>query len=386
MTHHDDMWRIAISNPEFQRRYDWQPPKHKARPDAGGQISQPRTKPLTESSPEYRNWHDSNVWGALAPSHGGGDTHNPFLHGHSEGTRDQHEPSDVNEDGLHEGHEGWHSWYHNNPATHERARKRIQSQVNQSHPCIRIGTDALHGVLDSGRFKTQFETNSSGGSVDPWGREATEQSHFGYPESEEDEDENRTAHHPDHARPIYGYLAHDPVANRQAHFYGDHTVVLHKPTVWHRTTASIGDSLGREYKMTPSPVQKMQPHAANFEEWSGTHQERQEDNWHDDPSGAELHRQLTNMTKGYTVDNDYTPHRNRGEYTEAQYHGGVKDSDIHYAILRDGARSNVEPHLKRRLNEKGIPWIHVNGSNKIVDHNGLSKEATLSLSALGYHL
>lgn len=380
--------RMAISNAKMKEQYGWAPPRHKAR-EEGATL---RSKPLTEADPEYHKWGDKRVWGVMAEGH-----HNPFLNGHTEGTLSQSQPSGENFDGLHEDHMDWDPEVHT--AVHERARKRLQSQVDKTHPCISINSDALKGVLGDGRFKSQFETGRSQGALDFEGRENTEHAHFGYPVTEtydEDEDDGTPgtsyaehAGHASHARPIYGYLAHDPVKNDTARQYGSHTVVLHKPSVWHRTTASVGDSLGYAEQMTPSPTQHMQPHAVMQHQFFGTPGEQYQDDQQPDPGAANLHRTLHNLSKGYTADADLSGYRRQGSYTEAQYHGGVSKHDIHYVVLRhkpwEGQDSTDE--IKSHLNREGIPWVHVDHTRQVVDHSGnLSKQAVYDLESLGYNV
>ena len=94
---------------------------------------------------------------------------------------------------------------------------------------IRRGTRGASSVLGEGRFKTQFETGTSGGMFDPEYRAKAERLGLGIP------DDILPAQ-----RPIYGYIR---TGNDYVGQYGAIEFEL-KDYVRERTTVTVGDSLG----------------------------------------------------------------------------------------------------------------------------------------------
>lgn len=93
---------------------------------------------------------------------------------------------------------------------------------------IRRTLSGAQRVLDSGRFKTQFETGKSGGCFDPKYRARAEHAGLGVPETVDPV-----------KRPIYGYF---DTPNNNASAYGNIEFRL-KESVKARTTITAGDSL-----------------------------------------------------------------------------------------------------------------------------------------------
>lgn len=221
------------------------------------------------------------------------------------------------------------------------ARTTAESRVQ-----IRIRPGALAQVLDDGRFKSQFETNTSGGALDQNLRARAEEKMFGY------ERELDPA-----SRPIYGYLSG---ANElSVNGYGEIRVVL-RDDVRARTTFVLDDSLGPGAfgETIPAPVEAPNSLAMN---WGGYRQ--------------------------FSVDLDLRQARLNdisGIYPEAQIHGGVAVTDIEEVVLPGWQPSNVwqidydraiaeerfddalvirrkyltDPYesLRARLDELGIRW------------------------------
>ena len=134
----------------------------------------------------------------------------------------------------------------------EYATKRITEALDNGQVTIGIGTKALEKVFSDGRFKSQFETKSSGGLLDPKVRKIGEAGAL----------EIRTDVKPKE-RPIYGFLSNNAkdgvsyadrknvdqywdnilsVNNFNVNQYGNIRVVL-KSEVRDRSTVTIGDSL-----------------------------------------------------------------------------------------------------------------------------------------------
>jgi hypothetical protein len=318
------------------------------------ELKAPRITPFHRL---YNQSGNSEVWGHLA--HPDLQEHNPFLN-HPEETK---EP-------WHDGYE-WHHpgslWRHEHGGYadnyegvdwapehgFDRAERHIQRSIHKALPAIAISQHALGQVLNSGRVKSQFETYTSGGAMEPESRAAVEHKFFGYPHDL-----------PNHARPIYGYLTHNPtVAHAGVQAYGEHSLILHKPRIWHRTSAYVGDTLDHQNTGTMAhPVQDFKlsglPERGNPNHWRLDHPDYDED----------------------------IP------YTEAHYHGGVGLRDIHYAVLHtpdSWKRSHedyVDRHerLKQRLNYHKIPWVEVDRGKPVQWEHHLSR--LMANAAKGAHM
>ncbi len=107
----------------------------------------------------------------------------------------------------------------------------LDTILKESPISVRRTFQGAAGILDDGRFKSQFETGTSGGAFAPYRRKEAEFWGLG-----------ATNELPDKKRPIYGYVATEK-ADR-AYPYGPIEFVL-KERVKDRTTITFGDSLGR---------------------------------------------------------------------------------------------------------------------------------------------
>lgn len=322
-------------------KYTWTPPRRSTddpnQPPLPGmpEAKAPRIHP---GHPDYyRKNHSSELWGHLA--HPDLQEHNPFTndigddHDYAKGNLWRQESggyADRYEDSMDEP-EG----------SPDRIERHLQRSIDKSLPAIAISAHAMHKVLDSGRMKTQFETHSSGGALNPESRRAVEHRFFGYPHDL-----------PDHARPIYGYLTHDPsIQHPSARSYGEHALILHRPRIWHRTSAYIGDTLDNQHEgHSAHPVQDFR--LSGFPR-------------HSDPGAWRLDR--------------YDPY---APYTEAHYHGGVGLRDVHYAVLHrpekwrtdlDPDRTQEHEALKQKLNDHKIPWVEMDRGNPVAMEHHLGR-------------
>ena len=117
-----------------------------------------------------------------------------------------------------------------------------QDLAKDTEVCMRIKPQVLKRVLaNSDRFKSQFETKTSNGTLDLEARRISEKEHLG----------NYNPDLPDKSRMIYGYIAkknnllgeYDPWLERYTlDQYGDVTIVF-KDDVKRRTSFIMGDSL-----------------------------------------------------------------------------------------------------------------------------------------------
>ena len=125
----------------------------------------------------------------------------------------------------------------------QRIIDEVSDYVNSSHIleqplCTRSTTDDAMKILDSGRFKTLFETGTSGGLRDDRMRRRAENIGIGAP-----------LDLPPDRRPIYGYFDASGIGRQdRVGGYGSLKWVLKDEVRDTRTTATWGDSLGQFYE------------------------------------------------------------------------------------------------------------------------------------------
>ena len=166
-----------------------------------------------------------------------------------------------------------------------RLRQSVEA-LEKADIAISFPKELLELLIRDGRFKTQFETNTSRGSLFPEARAETDIGQFGY--------------HPDTApqmRPVYGYLTTGGIMDkdkfRSIKIYGELQFVLKKDT-HSRSTYATHDTLGMG--ITPSPVGVPSAKASAY--------------------------------KGKSM------------YAEAQIHGGLSLSDVDYVTVNVGQPSD----------------------------------------------
>ena len=145
----------------------------------------------------------------------------------------------------------YNKWLQNAPIS----QARFKEAMENGQPVIAVDAENLWEILKGGRFKNQFETKTSGGTLDRTIRIEGEGIHL-----------NIDANVPGKQRPIYGFLANGnrPVIERAQYSddvqevwdqllnisgthvnqYGEVRVVL-KPHMRDRATITTNDSLGR---------------------------------------------------------------------------------------------------------------------------------------------
>lgn len=200
------------------------------------------------------------------------------------------------------------------PKQADMAYRKAQEDLKTRTPAILTPERALPSIVEAGRFKNQHETGTSGGMNDPQYRRDFEERHFNYPKGV-----------PGDALPVYGYMAStrnsttrgEASTRRQ---YGNAEVIL-KPGIKARTSLTHADSLGGHRDAVP---------------------------YHDVVSGkADAER--------------YTGGSPETSYTEAQYHGGVRLSDIERIDIHDAgyghdSASYIPSSPRGALQEAGIPY------------------------------
>jgi hypothetical protein len=186
----------------------------------------------------------------------------------------------------------------------------------------RASSEALEGILEDGRFKTQFETNTSGGMLDNSIRAEHEEKVFKY-------DPDLT---PDR-RPVYGYATKD----ENGHYlddgvsqYGNIAIQL-KDDVKDRATFTIGDSLATwDAPPVPQDYENIDYHAIR-------------------PQQALEAARL--VMSGDSFNLDQFVEDNYLNYVEAQVHGGLKLDDVKEIVFYT---SDDYVNFHKQLNDLGI--------------------------------
>jgi hypothetical protein len=149
----------------------------------------------------------------------------------------------------------------------EKVRSGFQAAVDHSEFYVRIDHDTLPKLLESGRFKSQFETGTGHGLIDKKERRAIEELVMGLSKTTEN-----------HERPIYGYLSTaghasygEPYRERDVEGYGSVSIRL-KPDVRDRATVTTADSLIAWQVTVASPARNV---SADTMPWTwGPHEGR----------------------------------------------------------------------------------------------------------------
>lgn len=189
----------------------------------------------------------------------------------------------------------------------EEFKARLQAKIEDMVERAEFFRATQLGVLEKimnvdGRWKSQFETGTSQGTLDPRYRAGQEKSMFGF---EDDLEKDRER------RPIYGYFSDEehgaincqgkipPPTN--VHYYGTVNVKIKKEGALKKATITFHDSLCQGSGWPPTPAAK--PHFTSFRL-----------SYH----GGRILEEL----KGPSV-------VNWGEsYTEVQYHGQLTMDDV----------------------------------------------------------
>lgn len=220
--------------------------------------------------------------------------------------------------------------------------KLLNDLVDNNEFRMRIPIDdatVLSSILRDGKFKTQFETGTSGGAFSPFVRKQASTNLFG------------TGDIPDSDYEKYGYLgSKDPLKdiNPQLLFYGDGIVTFKKDAMMNRTTLTVGDSLrdaadgrfimGTKATNIDSTVAVGRPSAIN----------------------DYLDRMTEGIDKYGIEDASHIGYKVRS-YIETQYHGDLMLADVDSMVIDkdilDEVTSNSE--LKKILKDSGIKCNYV---------------------------
>lgn len=277
---------------------------------------------ITRGHPAWLRAGDGAVWGSMA----GG--HNPFHSGAME------TPGSWGDGST---HKFWEKMRTAEPERHHEVLAELQQGIPRLRPAVRIETPGMHGFLDDGQLRTRFHTGT-GRFVSHEDyhldlRRRADKHNFGYPED-----------HPATGRPVSGQLLAKPFRDSGASQYGDHTLVLSRPRLAHRTSWTSSDSLDYDNRLRPTPM--TEPGLRSML-----------------PGRVHMENAADNRLYGRI------PEENIPAYYEAQLHGGVHTGDVHYAILRSRKhRYSFQPQMSKsttelaaRLTRAGIPWVHTDG-------------------------
>ena len=186
----------------------------------------------------------------------------------------------------------------------------VENVVANVSPSIRSDSDSAISILKDGRFKSQFESNKSGGGFSTKLRRDAEEWGIGVPRNISVE-----------KRPIYGYFK---TQEHGAGAYGNVEFVL-KDTVRERTTITVGDSLSGFADKSTVGVPLNSITKASFAD-------------------------------NYAVGELYKTGRISEGYIEAQIHGGVTIDDVFEVIVHPDEQTgrSMSRELRDICREKGI--------------------------------
>jgi hypothetical protein len=186
----------------------------------------------------------------------------------------------------------------------------LRRLLKDSEVRVRVTPDVLSKILDDGRFRSQFETSTSGGALAPEYRASVERTMFGYPTDL-----------PPAQRPIYGYMSGS--VNEKEGMVGQYgsVIVRLKDAAKQRATVSLMDSLGpgERKEMLPSPATDPSHRSIYWRNFSG-----------DPLRGGKL---------SYEKPVTPTLENLSNYYAEAQIHGGLSLDDVAEVVLN---RSELE--------------------------------------------
>ena len=197
----------------------------------------------------------------------------------------------------------------------------MKALLDDAEVRVRVSSNVLDDIFDTGRMKSQFETGTSSGVLSPASRAEWETQLFGY-----------SPDLPAEQRPIYGYVASKdaPAGESDAEgvaMYGDAILRL-KDDVRERSSVTFTDSVEAEVAPSPMTGQPKMESTITFDAY---------------PSGSVYGDAWDPLTWERSWD---VP-----GYAEAQVHGGVQASDIEEVIL-----TLDNPTAEKYLEANGIRY------------------------------
>lgn len=217
-------------------------------------------------------------------------------------------------------------------------------------PSMRMPSSGVRGVLESGRFKNQFEVGDSNGDLNPSYRAELSDYYFGMPKDGID-----------YNREVYGYLRR-PVSQGpdNVSHYGGYEINF-KPSVKKRMTFTEDDSMmnfGVDPQLGGSESSPIVPFdEETYLNWIGGGSSR---------FATGVPRNRAHLTPSFVAkrsDPDFIINYPGYNYIEAQYHGGLTSDDIGGIDVHgnwDGKHPKTEAALKQFAIDRGLK-IRSNG-------------------------
>lgn len=217
--------------------------------------------------------------------------------------------------------------------------------------CMRIDTEeVLPKIIESGKFKTQFETNTSGGALSTSLRELTSKNLFGWKDRPTDAGFEK-----------YGYLRAGSFKDEAllgdvgVSQYGDASITFKKKNLMDRTTLTFGDSLdagGAVGQITPTKVNDfdVRHSARRMSDWATVDKD-----WQKLDDNVANFTKMTNVQKNdFLMGDGISNGKISMRYTELQFHGDLTVDDIDtisieqdmWDYLPDSSRENIQNFVK----------------------------------------
>ena len=208
--------------------------------------------------------------------------------------------------------------------------KQLKSAAEKFDFSSRTDSKGIIGILESGRMKSQIETGTSKGELNPDLRRRMTSELF---------NDGESLDVPDDQREIYGYLDDAPGAE----FYGNCRLVFKKDHLMGRTTLTMGDSLEQHLRGAYQlPTLASAPGFASYDI------DTFDGGWSVKSKLEEIKRDFDRVEeKGYPT----------SRYVELQFHGGVTTDDIDYIEMpKSDPRAKEVEDLAKKKGVK-VKWI-----------------------------
>lgn len=217
--------------------------------------------------------------------------------------------------------------------------------------CMRVDTEeVLPKIIESGKFKTQFETNTSGGALSPSLRELTSKNLFGWKDRPTDAGFEK-----------YGYLRagsfkdEDLLGDVGVSQYGDASITFKKKNLMDRTTLTFGDSLdagGIAGQITPTKVNDfdIRHSAREMGDWATVDKDWQKL----DDNVSDFTKMSNRQKNDFLMGDGISGGKKSMRYTELQFHGDLTVDDIDtisieqdmWDYLPDSLTENIQNFVK----------------------------------------
>jgi len=253
-----------------------------------------------------------------------------------------------------------------------RALIALQDAQESRTVYISTGPEGLAGIVDDGRYKSQFETGTSAGWYDPDLRARYEEEGLGVPFSLDDA-----------LRPVYGFVIDssdtDPSVSNAAN-YGGAIIEIGRERVADRSTVTLDDSLNMG--ATGVPMNRPKDEVSREDALASL---GGSDLWADFVISAAVsffedleEDDIADELRGRYLDQEDRP------YQEVQIHGGVGRDDIDRILVADF--DFFEEGTLDKLVESGIKVTDRNGDSwspsEAVPDNNTPKVPVITLADL----